>query len=110
MNDNRKPPTTLHDLHDTSLLSVQVDWTTGTARLAIRWGPGPGGICALVCDDATQIEASRAAPWGPSQSINTASWVYGGSDENSGGGMVKIALQSGDVVRVTCGRYAVAAD
>ena len=82
-------------LHDASLLSIELDWSSGTVALRLR---SAAGLLTLVCRGGRHLEVPRAHPWGPSVSVNEAAW----RPSSGGGGALQVEMQTGDVIRVVC--------
>jgi len=59
----------LANLHDETLLSIELLWREGTAQLRLR---GVNGDHRIEVDEVTHVDCPRALSWGPSVSINTA--------------------------------------
>lgn len=78
------------DLHDATLLAVQVDWEDGTCTAEIRHGTA--GSCVLRFSAVSHLTLPRKQGWGPSVSINSFS--------RASSGLYEIEMQSGDVIEI----------
>jgi hypothetical protein len=88
------------DLHDATLLSVVLAWSSGTATLHVRPVSDTTGNCTIVATDLAAFECSRRLPWGHSVSILEAR--HGASA--SGEAVLEIEMQSGDRLTMVAGR------
>jgi len=82
------------DLHDATVLRINIDWPAGTAVVNLRTA---SGLASIACVDVTQVELSHQFPWGPSASIDRVQ-----SDNDS----VTVHMQSGDLIQITANRIA----
>ena len=83
-------------LHDATLVSVQLDWATGTAVLALRTGLPEAPIVAVIGEGTTHLRCPRKLPWGESVSISEVR----GPVAHEHGARLEIEMQSGDVLEV----------
>ena len=81
-------------MHDWSLLSLTVDWTTGEVQLRVQSPSDQTNIHAL---DLRELRVPRAHPWGPSVSINA---VNGPAPREDGLACLAIEMQSGDRIEI----------
>lgn len=82
-------PGRIDDLHDASLVRVQVDWAGGTCTADILHGTA--GACALAFSEVSHVILPRQQAWGRrSVSINAF--------RQAGSGHYEIEMQSGDVI------------
>jgi len=79
------------DLHDASLVRVQVDWAGGTCMADILHGTA--GACALAFSGVSHVILPRQQAWGRSVSIN----AFRRADT----GHYEIEMQSGDVIVIS---------
>jgi hypothetical protein len=77
------------DLHDTTLLSIEVDWPKGAVIVRLRGASDEIHVSAIGLRLAT---IPRFQPWGPSVSVNTAQLM------TVEGGVTRLVveMQSGD--------------
>jgi len=81
------------DLHDATLVSVQLDWPKRHCRFVIRpVSQAPSQPHSLDFCDVTLLHIPQQRLWGRSVSINSASFDSG---------VVAIEMQSGDVIEIT---------
>jgi hypothetical protein len=81
-------------MHDWSLLSLNVDWAAGDARVVLR---SPSGEVSIRASELRELHAPRHRPWGPSASINAVNGPIQGPDEQAS---LVIEMQSGDSIRI----------
>jgi hypothetical protein len=89
-----------HDLHDATLLRIEVDWASSSVVMYIR--TGTVGELRLEVAGASHLEVPHHNPWGPSVSINE---VRGPSGLPGGPQRLEIEMQSGDVLVVEGARF-----
>jgi hypothetical protein len=77
-------------LHDAVLIAMHLAWDDGTCVMMIRHTQLAD--CTLTFTGVSNLTLSRTQPWGPSQSINSA------SQRNRG--QYEIEMQSGDCLNV----------
>jgi hypothetical protein len=82
----------LPDLHDWSLICVSYDWEHATAALTFCWN---GMEKRVVGRGTNEFSLSQLEPWGQSISVNRVAGPEIGTD---GIGILKIEMQSGDVI------------
>ncbi len=87
------------DLHDATLVSISLDWATGSTTIVFRPGQIPPGEVSLHAEGTRLLRLDRATPWGMSVSVNQVR----GPEPASGGERVEIEMQSGDTIEV-CGQ------
>jgi hypothetical protein len=78
------------DLHDATLVSVQVMWADGTCIVTVDHGRL--SVCILTFSGVSSVTVPRAQPWGRSRSINSA------GQQNLG--HYEIEMQSGDIIEI----------
>jgi hypothetical protein len=81
---------TVARLHDAVLLSIDVLWAQGIARLRFR--SAAGSVC-LVITQVTFVECPRRLPWGRSECVNE---VRVAPDPSGAGVRATVEMQSGD--------------
>jgi hypothetical protein len=86
---------TLTSLHDATLLDITIQWVHAKVTFSFRTVPGVRHD--LVVDGVTALQLTRLEPWGPSRSVNQASWRRRGSDMLVD---LCIEMQSGDLIEV----------
>jgi hypothetical protein len=77
-------------LHDAALVAVHFVWADGTCIMTVRHSQLSD--CTLTFTGVSSLTLPRTQPWGPSQSINSA------SERNKG--QYEIELQSGDLIKI----------
>lgn len=91
---NQQSPFSL-ELHDATLLSVALDWRTGTAALNFRTA-NVSAPNAVIRGIATRLlQCPRERIWGPSVSVNKTTFEESGVD---GVRRLEIEMQTGDVI------------
>lgn len=84
---------TIPNLHDATLVSIELDWTEGRARLHFAGSPyghrGPFSICWRL---VSEFQATRNEPWGPSVSVLEV--------QEPEPGLWLVVMQSGDEIRI----------
>ena len=88
------------DLHDATLISINVDWRGGVARIELRLGGG--SIARVSAVGLRGITVPRSQPWGPSVSVNSARVAVGTED---GDARLSVEMQSGDEIIVDAGGF-----
>lgn len=83
----------VNQLHDATLLGLELLWESGDASLSVRLGSG--AITKIALRSATLLECPRRFPWGASVSIHE---VRGPTRTDGGSLRVEIEMQSGDVL------------
>jgi hypothetical protein len=82
-------------LHDWSLVGVEYDWLSATIRMRFK---SAAGLQTLVATGVSDLHVPHTEPWGPSISVNGVEWLDG---EIAGLRVLKIEMQSGDVIALT---------
>ena len=82
-------------MHDWTLISVTLDWKTGSATL--QFCNQQSKPLALIIDEAVDIHIPKLNSWGPSVSVNE---VIGPVACENGNQKIQFELQSGDVITV----------
>jgi hypothetical protein len=83
----------LKDLHDATLLNLEVDWDEGDLRCKLDVSIGEITRVSLLARGLTFLKCPRQFPWGPSVSVN-----YVRVDQVDPGLRLVIEMQSGDVI------------
>ncbi len=83
-------------LHDATLVDMRLEWKTGhlCIRLDVRIGERRSAMIGM--RGVTEWKCPRLMPWGPSASVNGVQLVEAG-----GGVVLRIEMQSGDVIEAT---------
>jgi hypothetical protein len=93
------PLVPLDNMHDATLISIKLDWESGTCVASFRGGPTiPGGPFLLRWTDVSDLHIPRTFAWGPSVSVLLA--------VEDPPGCYALQLQSGDVITVKAGSIA----
>lgn len=90
-------PETLPDLHDATLVGLELQWSQGTVVVTVRTAAGP---VELAMSNITQLQCTRTMPWGASVSIDKARIVSLAPDSSSTVFELVIEIQSGDHIRI----------
>lgn len=85
-------------LHDATLRKVEFDWPQGAVNITLKTGESESDMATIKAEGVRSIRAPRLAPWGPSNSVNTASVKQFSHDSQC----LAIEMQSGDVIEVEC--------
>jgi hypothetical protein len=87
------------ELHDATLLSIDLDWLNRSARVCLRvWT----GDVAIDASGLSLVHAPRSEPWGPSSSVNL---VVGPVVTGSGKVRLVIEMQSGDEIAIEAAEF-----
>lgn len=84
---------TLPILHDSTLISLEVDWPAHTAIIKFRTYPDK--ILTLSMSGLKLVSAPYEAPWGPSVSVNEIRHKM-----KSNQMCIEIEMQSGDTINI----------
>lgn len=87
-------------LHDATLETLSLDWATGRVEVVLR---SASGIVILRASGVTHLVCPRLHPWGRSSSVNGVR----GPRAKEGGFIVEIEMQSGDVIVILAGGFAI---
>ena len=87
-------------MHDWTLISVSFEW--GSARASLVFEDTGAKKRTLAAEQVRLLEIPRENEWGPSVSVNEASEEPG----PDGGVMLRIEMQSGDLIRVYAAKVA----
>jgi hypothetical protein len=83
-------------LHDATLVSVAMEWTSGEARVTVRLSEERRRTAEILVFGFTLVHCARRQPWGPSVSINEVRRQR----REDGWHRIEIELQSGDVLEL----------
>jgi hypothetical protein len=82
-------------MHDWTLLKIRIDWAESSAELTVL--DEHSASRSIFFRGLREFSADRQEHWGPSGSINEASW----DPLPTGGGVcLKIEMQSGGLIRI----------
>jgi hypothetical protein len=88
------------ELHDSDLMTCVLDWKTGSLEVNIRaWE----GEVKIVASNLKNVHLPRLQEWGPSTMIN---FIEGPTLQEDGFSIMRINLQSGDVIEIVAGSFA----
>jgi hypothetical protein len=87
----------LSDLHDAMLESLDLDWNSALLQLSLRTGILGFEEILIQASGTTDLSCPRQMPWGPSNSVNSASL-----ETLPTGIKLTIEMQSGDLIEVSC--------
>ncbi len=85
---------TTNQLHDATLLAIEVDRARKSAEITFR--QHPDRKVHLTASGARSVVIPHEAPWGPGISVNEGRQISAAE----GQGSLEIEMQSGDVIRV----------
>ena len=63
--------TSLPNLHDATLKSVNFGWEAAVVHLSFKIGVAASDVAVVQAEGVTSLKCSRLLPWGPSSSVNT---------------------------------------
>jgi len=89
-------------LHDATLESVELRWSSGEAVLLIRTGDEKHPRRVVVASAVRRLVCDRQMPWGFSASINE---VRGPAVADDDASVLEIEMQSGDLIRIEAGAF-----
>lgn len=98
----RDPRDDFRRLHDATLRSLSLDWSSGALTLELSLSEEPIVAARLVAEGVRQLVCPRHQPWGRSKSINS---VAGPSPSVEGVSTLTIEMQSGDVLEVQAASF-----
>jgi hypothetical protein len=84
-------------LHDATLESMELRWSSGEAVLRIRTGAPTHPQRVVVASAVRRLGCHRQLPWGFSVSINEVRGPAAAGDDAS---VLEIEMQSGDLIRI----------
>jgi hypothetical protein len=93
----------LKDLHDATLVSLELDWASGDLNFNFRSGTKGSPTVCLTTSGLTLLKCPREYPWGRSVSVNTAR-----AEELDGNMLLLVEMQSGDVIEAKITKMALA--
>ncbi len=99
-------PTTWEDLHDATLLSVDLSWETGVLSIRVRRGTAGVEACLITGRETTSVTCLRQHPWGASASINEVRGPIGDGQNKR----IQIEMQSGDVIVAIASEFVLGPD
>jgi hypothetical protein len=85
----------LPDLHDATLQTVNFEWDCAKLRLTFKTGIEPSDTAVIEALGVTDLKCPHLSPWGPSNSVNTATL-----DAKTDKKLLIIEMQSGDVLQI----------
>lgn len=89
-------------LHDATLESMELRWSSGEAVLRIRTGDPTRPQRVVVASAVRRLGCDRQMPWGFSVSINE---VRGPAAVDGDASALEIEMQSGDLLRIEAGAF-----
>jgi hypothetical protein len=92
------------ELHDASLESLELHWSSGEVILRILTGAATTPRRVIAASSTYKLECGRKMPWGVSESINE---VRGPTPVGDDRFVLEIEMQSGDVIRIEAGAFRV---
>jgi len=84
-------------LHDATLESMELRWSSGEVVLRIRTGAPTHPRREVVASAVRRLSCDRQMPWGFSVSINEVRGPVAAGDDAS---VLEIEMQSGDLIRI----------
>jgi hypothetical protein len=88
---------TLNQLHDATLLKLEVDWASGELRCQLDVSIGEITAVRLLAQGLTFLKCPRQFPWGRSVSVNHVKV----DNTEKDGVLLAIKMQSGDIIEAT---------
>ena len=101
MNLNQDMSLVLQNLHDSTLVKVEIIWAESLCRLhLIIWSESQSELVPILVESfgVHSVSVPRAEPWGPSSSVNSATYSAG---------VLNVEMQSGDLISVSSAGYRV---
>lgn len=92
-------------LHDATLESFTLHWGEGAVLVRLSTGVNGTGVVTLEASGVIRAVCPRVFPWGPSDSVNEVKL-----EQVANGRLLSIAMQSGDVLEVSCREVSVRQD
>lgn len=89
-------------LHDATLESLELRWSSGEAVLRLRTGDALYPHRVVVASAVRRVDCERQMPWGFSASINEVRGPMAADGEASA---LEIELQSGDLLRIEAASF-----
>jgi hypothetical protein len=90
------------DLHDATLESVELAWSSGKVVIRVRTGDVMHARWVVVATSLRRLGCDRQTPWGFSASINEVRGPTALSDDAA---VLEIEMQSGDLIRIEAGAF-----
>lgn len=87
-------------MHDWTLVSICLHWKLGIVELKMK--NSKSEIVTLSARGIARLQVSHIQEWGPSQSINE---VVGPVDISSDLKVLRIEMQSGDILEMTAAAF-----
>ena len=87
-------------MHDSTLLSIFLDWKSGSATLEFR--TDASSSAKITAHGVCELHIPRLNEWGASVSVNKMS---GPSDIGAGRRELEIEMQSGDRIRIVAASF-----
>lgn len=84
-------------LHDATLESIELTWSSGEVVLRVRTGDATRPRRVIVGSAVRRFTCDRQLPWGFSVSINAVRGPAAAGDDLS---VLEIEMQSGDLIRI----------
>lgn len=89
-------------LHDATLESIELHWSSGEAFLRIRTGDPVHPQRVVLASAVRRVSYDRQMPWGASVSLNA---VRGPAAAADGAFVLEIEMQSGDLIRIEAATF-----
>ena len=89
------------ELHDATLESLELRWSSGEAVMQIRTGDASHPQRVVVASAVRRLGCDRHMPWGFSVSINEVRGPTAAGDAF----ILEIEMQSGDLIRIEAGAF-----
>ena len=90
------------ELHDATLESLELRWSSGEAVIQIGTGDATHPQRVIVASAVRRLGCDRQMPWGFSVSINE---VRGPTAVGDNASVLEIEMQSGDLIRIEAGAF-----
>lgn len=97
----------LRALHDASLTSIELEWSTGEVAIRMLTGGVSGGTAVIRATGVQMMECPRDAPWGFSASINEVRFRESVDLDTH---VLELEMQSGDTVVVKARSFSIGVD
>ncbi|HYD41356.1 MAG TPA: hypothetical protein VEB43_11055 [Anaeromyxobacter sp.] len=93
---------TWSELHDATLESLEVRWSSGEVLVRLRTGDATRPRQLIVASGVCRLSCDRQMPWGFSVSINEVRGPAASANDTS---ILEIEMQSGDLVRIEAATF-----
>ncbi|MGN6111297.1 MAG: hypothetical protein ACTHU0_39740 [Kofleriaceae bacterium] len=90
------------ELHDATLESLELRWSSGDVVMRVRTSDPTHPRRVVLASAVRRVRCDREMPWGFSASINEVRGPMAAGDDVS---VLEIEMQSGDLIRIEAGAF-----